>query len=217
MSHRSVRFPFTAFLFALALLARPGHAQPNAAWIIPGNAAPELPRSIPSSLGIPNLAAILCLEDEDTQGGAGEVGLASANDGSSGPFIIPILDALFGELEDTAQVSVSRLHWIGLEPFSTGCGLWSYTVTLDPDAVQPISDLTLGRVGSGPTAPFAGTIEAAVLLRFSDEDGQTREIPVRLLLDLAGRWTVAKSTGSDSDSNLVLFVEQAVAAFLDPS
>lgn len=220
MSHRSVRFPFTAFLFALVLLARPGHAQPNAAWIVPGNAAPELPRSIPSSLGVPNLAAILCLKDEDTQGGAGEVGLTASNDGSSDPFIIPILDVLFGELEDTAQVSVSRLQWIGTEPFPTPCGRWSYTVTLDPDALQPESDLVLGRAsGSEPTAPFAGTLEAAALLRFSDEDGQTREIPVLLRLDLAGRWTVAEDAGgvSDGDSNLVLFVEQAVATLLDPS
>ena len=217
MSHRSVRFPYMAFLFALVLLARPGHAQPNAAWIVPGNAAPELPRSIRSSLGVPNLAAILCLKDEDTQGGAGEVGLTVSNDGSSSPFILPILDVLFGELEDTAQVSVSRLHWIGLEPFPTDCGPWSYTVTLDPDAVQPISDLTLGRVDSGPTAPFAGTVEAAALLRFSDEDGRTREIPVLLRLDLAGRWTVSKDTGSDSDSNMVLFDEHAAATLVDPS
>jgi hypothetical protein len=220
MSHRSVRFPFTAFLFALAvfaLLARPGHAQPDAADIIPGDVVLELPAVVPSSLDTPTLETALCGKIND-QGGAGEVGLTSANDGSSGPFILPVLGVELGELEDTARVSAGPFYWTGLEPFPTHCGRWSYTVTLDPDALQPPSDLTLGRAGgSEPTAPFAGTVEAAVLLRFSDEDGGTREIPVRLRLDLAGHWTVGKTAGAAGGSNLVLFVEQATAALLDPS
>lgn len=226
MSNRLVRFSSTVFLSALSLLAQPGHAQPNAAHIVPGDVPLELPSPIHSSLGFDTLTleTFLCLKDEDVQGGAGEVGLSIANDGTSGPFIIPILDVLFGEQEDTAHVSVSRLQWIGLEPFSSRCGRWSYSVTLDPDVLQPVSDLTLGRTGGAePTAPFAGTIEASALLRFSLNDGQrrqTRELPVLLRLDLAGHWTVAESSESsqeDSYSNLVLFVEQAAATLLDPS
>ena len=227
MSYRSARFSSTASLSlivalaAFAFLPRPGHAQPDAAHIILGEVALDLSRTLPSSLDAHALAleTVFCGKPGDGEGGAGEVGLSVANDGSSGPFIIPILGIADREEEDIAQVSVSRLHWIGLEPFPTDCGRWSYTVTLDPDAVQPVSDLILGRAaGSEPAAPFTGSVAVAALLRFSAvDDRRTHEVPVFLRLDLAGRWTVAQNGGGDSDSNLVLFVEQAVAVLLDPS
>lgn len=217
MSHHPVRFvPAALFLLAALMLPFPGHGQPNAAEIVPGNVALEMPRVVPSSLDTQTLETTLCGKP-DLNGGAGEVGLTVTNDGSSGPFIVPILDVLFGEEEDTGEVSVSRLQWVGLEPFSTDCGRWSYTVTLDPDAVQPVSSLTLRRAsGWQPTAPFVGTLEASTLFRFSGEDGETREVPARLRLGLAGRWTVGKDPVGDSDSNLVLFTEQAAATFLNP-
>jgi hypothetical protein len=225
MSYRSDRVSFTASLFALAVfavIAPPGYAQPDAAHIIPGDVALELPNPIPSSRDTDTprtLALAICGKPSDVQGGAGEISLSVANDGSSGPFIIPILGIADREEEDIAQASVSRLHWTGLEPFPTDCGRWSYTVTLDPDAVQPVSDLILGRAaGSEPPAPFTGSVAVAALFRFSAvDDRRTREVPVFLRLDLAGLWTVAENGGGDSDSNLVLFVEQAVAVLLDPS
>jgi hypothetical protein len=209
-----------AALFALAGLAlppQPADAQPDAAQIIPGNVTLELPRTLPLSLDVPKqtLETVLC-GYYDGNGGAGEVGLTSSNDGTSG-FIVPILEVVFGVLTDTARVSAGGFHWPGAGPAATSCGPWSYAITLDPDAVQPTSELVLGRTaGSEPTAPFAGNVEAAALIRFSAlADGGTWELPVLLRLEIAGRWTVVEDTDAplaDGDSNLVLVVERAAAA-----
>jgi hypothetical protein len=201
----------------LALPARPASAQPDAALIVPGNVTLELPGTLPFSLDVDTqtLETALC-GFYDGNGGAGEVGLTSSNDGTSG-FIVPVLEVVFGVLADTARVSAGGFHWPGAGPAATSCGPWSYAVTLDPDAVQPTSELVLGRAaGSEPTAPFAGIVAAAALLRFSAlADGRTRELPVLLQLEIAGRWTVVEDTGAplaDGDSNLVLLVERAAAA-----
>ncbi len=231
-------FPLAlAVLVALVLLAfpaRPGLAEPrpDAGWIVPGEVALETSDTLPSHLSLdePTLETEICGRP-DPDGGAGEVGLTITNDGSSGPFVILVLAIETREPEDTARVSAGRIHWRGAAPFATHCGRWSYAVDLDPDAVQPISALALGRAAAGaPTAAFAGTVLAAARLRFTAEDGgRSREIPLLLRLELAGRWTVARGAHDadgadgadgaddaagalppplgDGDSNLVLLVE----------
>lgn len=222
MSDRPVRFackvsPLAALLAlaGLALPARPAGAQPDAAQIVPGNVTLELASTLPFSLDADTqtLETALC-GFYDGQGGAGEVGLTSSNDGTSG-FIVPVLEVAFGVLADTARVSAGGFHWPGAGPAATSCGPWSYAVILDPDAVQPTSDLVLGRAaGSEPTAPFAGIVEAAALIRFSAlGDGRTLELPVLLRLEIAGRWTVAEEADVFAGgSNLLLLVERQAAS-----
>jgi hypothetical protein len=117
----------------------------------------------------------------------------------------------------TVEVLPASLALIGPEPFTTGCGDWTYRLSLDPGASSSASLLTLVRGrASDVGGAFTGSVTLPVLLAFTPVGGgPTLERPYSLTLDLGGSWGLAGGARGGAQvglpaaaSNLVLFVQK---------
>lgn len=116
------------------------------------------------------------------------------------------------------EVLPGSLALIGPAPFVTGCGDWTYRVSLDQGAHPDASILTLVRSrASDLGGAFTGTVTLPAILAFTPVGGgATLERPHTLTLDLAGTWGLAGGSRGGaspgvpaSSSNLVLFIQKA--------
>jgi len=114
----------------------------------------------------------------------------------------------------SVEVTPSALELAGTTLLRTPCGLWQYSLQLDPVADQKPAPLTLHPVTSRPAqGTFAGVIEVAALLHLVplDADGHPDEssaidLPFGFTFQLAGAWAAAPGSLPDpADSDLLLF------------
>lgn len=114
----------------------------------------------------------------------------------------------------SVRVTPSALALAGTALLRTPCGLWLYSLQLDPAAVQEVAQLTLHPAAEGPDqGVFAGVIEVAAVLHLVplDDGGLPDEaaavdLPFVFTFQLAGAWATAPAPLPDpADSNLLLF------------
>ena len=119
-----------------------------------------------------------------------------------------------GDGRVSVEVTPSALELAGTTLLRTPCGLWQYSLQLDPVADQKPAPLTLHPVTSRPAqGTFAGVIEVAALLHLVplDADGHPDEssaidLPFGFTFQLAGAWATAPGSLPDpADSDLLLF------------
>lgn len=114
----------------------------------------------------------------------------------------------------SVEVTPSALELAGTTLLYTPCGLWQYSLQLDPAAVQSPAPLTLHPAAEQPAqGMFAGVIEVAALLHLVPFDGHGQphesaaiDLPFDFTFQLAGAWATASGPLPDpKDSNLLLF------------
>lgn len=123
----------------------------------------------------------------------------------------------------SVEVTPSDLDLAGTTLLHTPCGLWQYSLQLDPAAVQRPAPLTLHPAVKHPTqGMFAGVIEVAAVLHLVplDANGQPDEpaaidLPFDVTFQLAGAWATAPDPLPDpANSNLLLFAGFADGVWL---
>jgi len=87
----------------------------------------------------------------------------------------------------TLRASSFNLKSEGVE---TSCGIWDFTLGLDPDVPQPESPLVFEENAEDPgRGVFAGVLDLSTILHLVNrETGQTADFPLRLGIGMAGPW-----------------------------
>ncbi len=119
-----------------------------------------------------------------------------------------------GEGRITVVVTPNALELAGTGLLRTPCGLWQYSLLLDPAADQAAAPLTL-HPAAKPAAEgmFAGVIEVAAVLHLvpldahgHPDESDAIDLPFDFTLQLAGAWATAPAPlPGAADSNLLLF------------
>ena len=119
-----------------------------------------------------------------------------------------------GDGRVSVEVTPSALELAGTTLLRTPCGVWQYSLQLDPAAVQRPAPLTLHPAAKHPAqGMFAGVIEMEAVLHLVPLDayGQPDEsaaidLPFGFTLQLAGAWATAPDPLPDPESSdLLLF------------
>lgn len=101
---------------------------------------------------------------------------------------------------------------LGGQVLMLSCGRFLFSVKLDPYAVQPTSSLTLvngDRTGSFGTCAGNVSLLARLLLSRYGESAPAFDLPRSLVVQISGRWMVAKYEIDPFRSPIVLLADQA--------
>jgi hypothetical protein len=174
-----------------------------------------------SYLGIDlvELEESLCLSTEPT---TKDPKLVVANDGGHTGRVfsldVGVASEAPGGTPITVPVTPGVVSLAGPGPLVTGCGSWSYRLTLDPLLPSSASTLTLARSQpSDASGSFTGSLSLATALELTpDAGGAAQWRFYTLTLDLAGSWGFAAPLGGRGGSglpanasNLVLFAQKS--------
>src|SRR6185436_3340205 len=128
-----------------------------------------------------------------------------------------------GDGRVSVEVTPSALEMVGTTLLRTRCGLWQYSLLLDPAAIQRPAPLTLHPAAESPAqGMFAGVIVVAAVLHLVPLDAHGHpdesaaiDLPVDFTFQLAGAWATAPDPLPDpADSNLLLFAGFADGVWL---
>ncbi len=212
---RTHRFAAVAVLTLLSLLDAPfaARAHSSETGIDPGTIALRLERGRTSEIIVDQqmLERELCdvLITNHSVGGI----VVQGDGGGTGLRSLELRVVRHGHLGATTQLTLEpvSLLLVGPAPHPTSCGLWDYSVELDPGTTQPQSEIVLFENPRIPgTGTSAGILRIAAVVRFTASGTSfTRQIPMPLELNLATTWVLTPSglAMATGESNLELFAQ----------
>lgn len=186
-----------------AVLSIPATA---ASWTVePGSVSFSFPPQLPTDLGL-DLAAIssaICPPVERrlakiTASGNCSLGGSPEGNRETGDVTAALAHGAVLDAGQTNELSltVTAFGFAGAAPLQTACGAFDFSLSLDPDARQPLSELlfvvTDDRV---PAGTFSGILRAHALLHLTPAGaGHALDLPLALDLPVGGPWTLAAGT-----------------------
>jgi hypothetical protein len=219
----------TAVLCCLATLSAASPAAADGASAGRIALAVAQPGGVALAIDLDALAQELCIGGLPTLRASAECGLTVHNFPTDGQEHQTSLGLQSGETrtagDDRASVEVtpSDLDLAGTTLLRTPCGLWQYSLQLDPAAVQRPAPLTLHPAAKHPAqGMFAGVIEVAAVLHLvpldaygHPDESAAIDLPFDITFQLAGAWATAPDPLPDpAYSNLLLFAGFADGVWL---
>ena len=187
------------------------------------------PGGVALAIDLEALAHGLCTGDGPILRASAECGLIVNNDVLDGPPSQTGLGLQSAEAETagdgrvSVEVTPGTLELAGATLLRTPCGLWQYSLQLDPAAIQRPALLTLHPAARHPAqGMFAGVIEVAAVLHLVPLDAHGHpdesaaiDLPFDFTFELAGAWATApEPLPGPGDSNLLLFAGFADGVWL---
>jgi hypothetical protein len=186
-----------------AVLSTPATA---ASWTVePGAVSFSFPPELPTDLGL-DLAAIssaICPPAERhlakiTASGNCSLGGSPEGNRETGDVTAALAHGAVLEAGQTNELalSVTTFDFVGAAPLQTACGAFDFSLSLDPDARQPLSELLFVVTDDrAPAGTFSGILRAHVLLHLTPVGGgHPLDLPLELDLPVGGPWTLAGGT-----------------------